>query len=78
MKRSAKQSSGEIASGGSSTKRHAAQFIGVRDSRNRRVPGLYTRNGRFYAQHWVSRENGGKTARKFPLLNADGDPSRGS
>ena len=59
---------------GSSTKRHGAQFIAVRDSRKRAVPGLYQRNGRFYAQLWVSRDDGKKTARKFPLLTPDGAP----
>jgi hypothetical protein len=38
------------------------------------VPGLYIRNGRYYAQLWVSREDGAKTARKFPLLTQDGVP----
>ena len=32
---------------------HSAQFMPARDSRNRRVPGLYIRNGRFYCQLWV-------------------------
>jgi hypothetical protein len=45
--------------------------MAVRDSRNRRVPGLYQRNGRFYGQIWMKLE---KTARRFPLANADGDP----
>jgi hypothetical protein len=45
-----------------------AQFIGIRDSRNRRVPGIYQRNGHFYAQLWVTREDARKTARRFPLL----------
>ena len=72
MNRNAKQSNDGITSTGSSTKAHGAQFIGVRDSRNRRVPGLYVRNGRYYAQLWVSREDGAKTARKFPLLTPDG------
>ncbi len=38
------------------------------------MPGLYTRNGRFYAQLWVRREDGAKTARKFPLVTEDGVP----
>ena len=50
---------------------HGAQFMAVRDSRNRRVPGMYQRNGRFYGQLWMKIE---KTARKFPLVNADGGP----
>ena len=57
----------------SSTKKHGAKFIAVRDSRKRAVPGLYQRNGRFYAQLWVSRDDGQKTARKFPLLTPDGE-----
>ncbi len=32
---------------------HGAQFTPARDSRNRRVPGLYLRNGRYYGQLWV-------------------------
>jgi hypothetical protein len=31
---------------------HRAQFIAARDTRNRRIPGLYIRGGRFYAQLW--------------------------
>ena len=38
------------------------------------MPGLDVRNGRYYAQLWVSREDGAKTARKFPLLTPDGVP----
>lgn len=72
MKRSETQSNDEITGTGSSTKAHGAQFTGVRDSRNRRVPGLYIRKGRYYAQLWVTREDGAKTARKFPLLTRDG------
>ena len=72
MKRKAMPSKDETAKVDASA--HAAQFIGVRDSRNRRVSGLYTRNGRFYAQLWVTRNDGNKTARKFPLLTPDGAP----
>ena len=32
---------------------------------------MYLRNGRFYGQIWMKLK---KTARKFPLANADGDP----
>ena len=74
MKRIATQSEADTTGNGSSTVKHGAQFIGVRDSRNRRVPGLYQRNGRFYAQLWVTRDDGQKTARKFPLLTPDGAP----
>ncbi len=48
----------------------------VRDSRNRRVPGLYSRNRRYYAQLWADRGDGKKTARRFPLLNDDKTPVR--
>jgi integrase len=55
---------------------HRAQFMPVRDSRNRRVRGLYTRNGRFYAQLWVDLGNGKKSARRLPLTNDDDLPVR--
>lgn len=55
---------------------HSAKFIAVRDSRNRRVPGLYRRNGRFYAQLWVDRGCGKKAARRFALFTADNLPVR--
>src|SRR5581483_8752883 len=57
--------------------KHRAQFIPVRDSRNRRVSGLYTRNQRYYGQLWVEvGTNGKKTARKFPLFTQDNVPVR--
>ena len=46
---------------------HLAKFISVRDSRNRRVRGLYQRNGHYYAQLWVDRGYGRKSARKPAL-----------
>jgi hypothetical protein len=55
---------------------HSGKFIPVRDSRNRRVPGLYQRNGRFYAQLWVDRGFGKKSARRFALFNSDNLPAR--
>lgn len=55
---------------------HPAKFIAVRDSRNRRVPGLYQRNGRFYAQLWVDRGYGKKAARRFALFTTDNLPAR--
>ena len=45
----------------------------VVDSRNRRVPGLSQRNGRFHGQLWIERANGTKAARRFPLT-VDGRP----
>ncbi len=64
-----------LASGKTLSAAHRAQFTAVRDSRNRRVPGLYIRNGRYYGQLWVDRGNGKKTARRFPLLNDSGKPA---
>lgn len=49
----------------------------MRDSRNRRVPGLYQRNSRYYCQLWVDLGNGRKAARRFPLLNDEGAPVTG-
>jgi integrase len=55
---------------------HPAQFIPARDSRNRRVPGLYVRSGRYYAQLWVDLGNGKKAPRRFPLRDGDNQPLR--
>lgn len=55
---------------------HRTQFIPARDSRNRRVPSLYIRNGRFYAQLWVDTGNGRKAPRRFALNNGDNEPVR--
>src|SRR5215813_10469690 len=55
---------------------HRSQFMAVRDSRNRRVPGLYVRNDRFYAQLWIDLGNGKKSARRFPLRDEMGEPVR--
>ena len=46
------------------------------DSRNRRVPGLCTRNGRYYAHLWVDLGNGRKSSRRLPLLNEAQQPIR--
>lgn len=64
-----------LASGTTLSAAHRTQFTAVRDSRNRRVPGLYIRNGRYYGQLWVDRGNGKKTARRFPLLNDSEKPA---
>jgi integrase len=58
------------------TGNHRAQFTPARDSRNRRVPSLYVRNGRFYCQLWVDRGDGRKSARRFPLFNSENLPAR--
>ena len=72
---SAVGASSEVPSGtNSSTTKHRPSFTTVRDSRNRRVPGLYIRNGRYYAQLWADRGDGKKTARRFPLVTADKVP----
>lgn len=56
---------------------HGAQFIAARDSRNRRVAGLSTRNGRFYATLWADGGDGGrKSARRFPLRDEQGEAIR--
>jgi integrase len=58
-------------------RKHDGQFIAARDSRNRKVPGLSTRNGRFYGTLWTeSKSSAKKTARRFPLLDSDGEPCR--
>ena len=49
---------------------YAAQFIAVRDSRNRKVRGLWQRGGRFYLQFRMAGE---RSARRVPLLK-DGKP----
>lgn len=60
----------------SSTRVQLAQFRPARDSRNRRVPGLYVRNGRYYCQLWIDPGNGRKTSRRIPLLDENNLPIR--
>jgi hypothetical protein len=55
---------------------HRAQFIPARDSRNRRIPGLYLRGNHYYAQLWVDVGNDKKTSRKFSLRDGDNQPVR--
>src|SRR5262245_55453569 len=55
---------------------HRPQFIPAVDSRNRRVPGLCIRNGRYYAQLWIDLGNGCKSARRLPLLDETKQPIR--
>src|SRR5262245_39982790 len=55
---------------------HRSKFIAARDSRNRRIPGLYLRNGRYYAQLWVDVGEGKKAARRFPLRDEEDKPVR--
>jgi integrase len=50
--------------------------MAARDSRNRRIPGLATRNGRFYGVLWADRGDGRKGVRRFPLLGEDGEAVR--
>jgi integrase len=56
--------------------RHAGQFTAVRDSRNRKVPGLQVRNGRFYGVLWTRKDDGRMGTRRFPLLDANREPCR--
>jgi len=72
MKRIEPPCKADAGKGNSSTNYHSPQFTAARDSRNRKVKGLLVRNGRFYAQLWVDRGDGKKTARKFPLRMEDG------
>jgi len=58
------------------TSNHGPQFIHAVDSRNRRVPGLCLRNGRYYAQLWIDLGNGKKSARRLPLLDENKEPIR--
>ena len=51
------------------TRIRAGQFNAVKDSRNRKIRGLWVRNGRFYLQFRVAGE---KSARRVPLENKDG------
>src|SRR2546423_12412006 len=60
----------------SHSRNHRFQFIAARDSRNRRIPGLYLRHGRYYGQLWIAGENGKKTARRFALKDGDNEPVR--
>ena len=55
---------------------HRSQFIPAKDSRNRRVPGLYIRNGRYYALLWADTGNGKKAPRRMPLFDPDQQPAR--
>src|ERR1044071_72357 len=55
---------------------HRSQFIPAKDSRNRRVPGLYVRNGRYYALLWADTGNGKKAPRRMPLFDSDQQPAR--
>lgn len=76
--RNAVSAAGAAEPGGTSSNasqaNHRAQFTPARDSRNRRVRGLYLRNGRYYCQLWVDLGNGKKGPRRFPLLNGDNQP----
>jgi integrase len=55
---------------------HGSQFIPAVDSRNRRVPALCVRNGRYYAQLWIDLGNGKKSARRLPLIDENKGPIR--
>lgn len=55
---------------------HEAKFTPAYDSRNRRVSGLYVRNGRYYAQLWIDRGDGRKGPKRFPLMDGENRPIR--
>ena len=48
-------------------KNHAGRFHAVTDSRNRKVKGMVTRNGRYYAQMRVTLPDGKTRALRIPL-----------
>jgi hypothetical protein len=48
---------------------HGAKFIAARDSRNRKIPGLQIRNGKFCGYLWTETESGKRTPRRFPPSN---------
>jgi len=50
------------------------KFTAATDYRKRRVKGLQIRNGKYYAQLWVELPNGKKSARRFALLDEEGEP----
>ena len=55
--------------------KHASQFTPARDFRNRRIPGLYIRNGVYYGLLWAAGKDAGKkTARRFRLSDEDDKP----
>ena len=59
--------------GRESEMKHGTKSIAVRDSRNRRVEGISSRNRRFYSLLWTEgRNRAKKMARRFPLLNEIG------
>jgi integrase len=86
MHRNARKSNGSDGDSGhdpltnphrSQTAHYKVQFIAARDSRKRRIPGLYLRNDRYYGQLWADLGNGKKGPRRFPLVNGDNEPVRG-
>jgi hypothetical protein len=55
---------------------HRWKFIPGRDSRNHRVPGLYTRKGRYDALLWADTGKRKKAPRRMPLFDVDQKPAR--
>ncbi|MFZ4777173.1 MAG: tyrosine-type recombinase/integrase [Terrimicrobiaceae bacterium] len=54
---------------------HRGQFTAARDSRNRRIPGLQVRNGKFYGYLLTENKTGKPAPRRFPLIKTeDGQP----
>jgi integrase len=56
--------------------KHRSDFMPVYNRGKRRVPGLWIRNGRYYAQLWVDTGNGKKSPRRIALFNQDNEPAR--
>lgn len=62
-------SSGKVAN-------HGGRFLAAKDSRKRKIRGLWTRNGRYYAQMRVDRGNGTTAPAKIPLEATTLDSAR--
>ena len=57
--------------------KHAASFLPVFDSRKRKVPGLWQRGARYYAQLRVDQGNGRTSPRRFALDAASLEEAKG-
>ncbi len=71
MKRAATQSNS------GSERKHAPSFLPVFDSRKRKVPGLWQRGSRYYAQLRVDQGNGRTSPRRFALNASNLDEAKG-
>lgn len=50
---------------------HRGQFTAAGDSRNRRIPGLQIRNGKFYGYLLTENKSGKAIPRRFALINSE-------